>query len=48
MIKFKKETKKHGIVIEARIRTYHENGRRRTKRKTEERIRRRVQAKAQS
>ena len=45
---FKKETKKRSIVIEARIRTYHENGRRRTKRKTEERIRRRVQAKAQS
>ena len=45
---FKKETKKHGIVIEARIRMYHENNRKRTKRKTEERIRRRMQAKAQN
>jgi ribosomal protein S21 len=44
---FKKETKKNGIVIEARNRMYHENNRRRTKRKTEERIRRRMQSKAQ-
>ena len=44
---FKKETKKNGIVIEARNRMYNENNRRRTKRKTEERIRRRMQSKAQ-
>lgn len=45
---FKKETKKNAIVIEARIRMYNESSRQKAKRKTEERIRRRMQAKARN